>query len=470
MFSFSLSKEKSKKEIISKDKASKLSTKSILTSPNAWLLLFSQCVNIALISPELSPWMLTILVLIIVWQGLLLNRGVANNKQVPSLLLAFFAMAGCIAIIISAKGLGVLSSMVHLLCFSYVLKAFELKQRRDFYQLWLLGIFVLASALIFEQNLAFALVSVITIIINLAVLLQFFSGPKRLNNLLSQSSHKPSKKESLKESLQVIKTVTILVMQSMALTVVLFIVFPRLAPFWQVPLAKLATTGLSDTLQPGDIANLARSTKLAFRVDFTDSIIPRYSQLYWRAMTLENYDGRKWTRENKNKDNTVDESNQYLEENILTNSSLQKTAYQVIAQPSFQRYLFALAPAISVDSKLTGLSDYTWQAKEPINKSISYSLKSYLNAPLELDLSPVSAQVNLAYPINSNPKLEALAQQLRIKYADVEERTQVILNMIAQQNFFILCNRHYCQITVWISSFFLPNLVFVHIMQALLLF
>ena len=435
MFSFSPDNSNLKQVKNNKTKLADSSKKPVLNWSDAWLLWCSQCANIALISAELSTWMLAALTLCLAWQGLLLNKKVANNKQVPALLLAVFAVAGCIAIIISAKGLGVLSSMVHLLCFSYVLKAFELKQRRDFYQLWLLGVFVLASALIFKQNLAFALVSFLVLIINLAVLLQFFSGTKRLKQPFNHSSNKQTNKELLKQSLKVIKTVTVLVAQSMILAVVLFVVFPRLAPFWQVPLATSATTGLSDTVQPGDIANLARSTELAFRADFSGNTLPSYSQLYWRAMTLENYDGKKWTRAKQGRGNSNNEPNQYIDESTLTNLSLQTMEYQVIAEPSFQRYLFALAPAISTDTKLTLLSDYTWQAKEPINQSIRYLLKSYLKAPLEMELTSSSAKINLTYPINSNPKLEALAQQLRLDYESVEERSQAILNMINQQHF-----------------------------------
>ncbi len=454
MFSFFSKISKTKQ--LKKANSAHLPKKPILTWPNAWLLWFCQCTNIALISLELSAWMLSILALGLLWQALLLNKKVNNDKQISPLLLAFFSVAGCIAIIISAKGLGVLSSMVHLLCFSYVFKAFELKKRRDFYQLWLLGIFVLASALIFKQNLAFAIVSFIAFIINLSILLQFFTGTKLLNHAASPSSSKSLinssskllKKEAFKESLQVIKTVTILVTQSMVLAIVLFLVFPRLAPFWQVPLAKSAKTGLSDTVQPGDIASLARSTALAFRVDFAGSKIPSYSQLYWRAMTLENYDGRQWTRATKLRKKITDESYQALEEtlkaarketldeNNSTSTPWQTTDYQIIAEPSFQRYLFALAPATSVDTKLSALSDYTWQAKEPINQSINYALTSYLTAPLELELSDISADINLTYPINSNPKLEALALQLQLDYVNVEERSQAILNMIRQQNFF----------------------------------
>jgi hypothetical protein len=204
-----------------------------LTLKNARLLWLCQCLNVAVIALELSTWMQAILALLLVWQGLLLHKKKGNadkvihrkkqqthktNNQltkIPPLVLGVFALLGCAVIFITAKQVGLLASMVHLLCFSYVLKAFELKARRDFYQLFLLGLFVLASSLIFQQDLAFSLLTFLLLIVNLVVLLQFFTHAKSLGINF--------------------KVITILLGQSMILAIVLFVIFPRLSPFWQVP-------------------------------------------------------------------------------------------------------------------------------------------------------------------------------------------------------------------------------------------
>ncbi len=83
-------------------------------------------------------------------------------------------------------------------------------------------------------------------------------------------------------TLKQVKTTGVLFLQSLPLAIVLFIVFPKLPPFWKVPLAKSSTTGLSDSVQIGDIANLVGSDALAYRVDFGD-FNPAYRQLYWRT-------------------------------------------------------------------------------------------------------------------------------------------------------------------------------------------
>ncbi len=404
-----------------------------LSRKNAWLLWLCQCLNIAIIALELSTWMLAIISLSLAWQALLLHNSrdnikvtltkgenVKNNKKtkrVSPIILGVFALLGCLAIVINLKELGILASMIHLLCFSYVLKAFELKVRSDFYQLLLLGLFVLASSLIFRQDLVFSLVTLTLLVINLAVLLQFFSSEKAFTTN--------------------IKVVTIILGQSAVLAVVLFLVFPRLSPFWQVPPAKSAETGLSDTVKPGDIADLTRSNKLAFRADFGQQAIPQYSQLYWRAMVLEEYDGRQWT---KIKSTSSNLHKKPVNKGFRLNTNehnVSPLSYQVTVEPSFQKYLFALAPAVvsNENQDIKAKADYTFTRSKIITQAQSYRLTSYLSAPLSLELSQKSRNINVNYPQGSNPRLEQMALQLQHNYPDAQARAQAVLARINQQNY-----------------------------------
>ncbi|PKH87457.1 DUF3488 domain-containing protein [Colwellia sp. Bg11-28] len=424
-----------------------------LSRKNAWLLWLCQCLNIAVIALELSTWMLAIISLSLVWQALLLHQNrhrvkASNNKStgkypnrrqnndlnthhnrqrafnVAPILLGMFALLGCLAIAITAKEVGILTSMLHLLCFSYVLKAFELRARSDFYQLLLLGLFVLASSLIFRQDLAFTLITFILLVINLAVLLQLFSWEKTFATN--------------------IKVVAILLGQSTLLAVVLFLVFPRLSPFWQVPMAKSAETGLSDTVKPGDIANLTRSTKLAFRADFGRQKVPAYSQLYWRAMVLEDYDGQQWSRQKASRttpsNKAVSSDNSSSDKPLTFDASTTDVLplnYQVIVEPSYQKYLFALTPAVVAGDKsgINAQAGFTFRSTRIISQAKSYQLTSYLTAPLALELSQKSKQVNLRFPAGSNPRLEQFALQLQRNYADVQARAQAVLTFINKENY-----------------------------------
>ncbi|PKI17909.1 transglutaminase family protein [Colwellia sp. 12G3] len=420
----------------------KVNVSFCLSRKNAWLLWLCQCLNIAVIALELSTWMLAIISLSLAWQALLLHNSrdrVKTRKKVSTvkhlsqrqhnhhkkqqasivspIILGIFALLGCIAIAITAKEVGILASMVHLLCFSYVLKAFELKARRDFYQLLLLGLFVLASSLIFRQDLVFSFITLILLVINLSVLLHFFSSEKTFASN--------------------IKVMTVILGQSAILAVVLFLVFPRLSPFWQMPRAKSAETGLSDTVKPGDIANLSRSTKLAFRADFGQQAIPNYSQLYWRAMVLEDFDGRQWTRIKAAPKNSAKASASNTFSVNLNGSDIVPLNYQITVEPSFQKYLFALAPAIASNegNDIRAKSDYTLMSSKIITQAKSYQLSSFLSLPLALELSEHSRTVNLHYPEGSNPRLEQMALQLQHNYPEPQARAQAVLSRINQQNY-----------------------------------
>jgi len=386
------------------------SPKFQLSSKNTWLLWCSQLVNVSSLSVEISPWMLAIIALCLCWQALFNNvKDITKNKISPTIL-TIVAISGCVAIGITGSSVGVLLSMVHLITFAYVLKAFEIHQRKDFYQVFLLGLFLLASALIFKQNLVFSIFVVLALILNLMVLLHYFSSKR---TLFSSA-----------------KMVFIQLFQSLLLAIVLFLVFPRLSPFWQVPNANSAQTGLSDEVSPGDIANLALSNDLAFRADFNDGEIPSYSNLYWRAMTLENYDGRKWSREK------VDHKTPVSDKTFRPYITGKGITYSVIVEPSYQSWLFGLSVAISDDSKLRLIEDYTVQSRSVLGQISHYQLESYLQAPLDLTISDTKKLRNLSIIKGSNPRLEKLGLGLMQRYRDPIDRSNAVLALFKEQEYF----------------------------------
>jgi transglutaminase-like putative cysteine protease len=352
------------------------------------------------------------------WQALLIYNKPNNSKNhskpqffskkkvaISPMLLMLIAVCGCIAIAISARSLGVLLSMLHLFSFAYTLKAFEIKQRKGFYQFFLLGLFLLASALIFNQTLGFSLFIFCILIANLVVLHCVFSPTKTL--------------------FVASKTVSLLLLQSTILAVTLFIVFPRLSPLWQVPNINSAKTGLSDEVSPGDIASLALSSELAFRVDFKGEAMPSYSALYWRAMTLENFDGKKWTRRKEKEDSVF--------KPIITGNSI---AYDVMVEPSYQSWLFGLAVVTSNDAIVDSMSDYTLKSRNTLSQVTQYQVKSYLHSFMDLQISEKSKQRNLSIVKGSNPKLEKLGEQLKLQHDKPLDRAKMILQSFRESEYF----------------------------------
>jgi hypothetical protein len=54
-----------------------------------------------------------------------------------------------------------------------------------------------------------------------------------------------------------------------------------------------AQTGLSDSMEPGSISQLVQREDAAFSVVFSGQA-PAVSQMYWRIMILDDFDGRRW--------------------------------------------------------------------------------------------------------------------------------------------------------------------------------
>ena len=383
-----------------------------LSYENSWLLWSCQFVNLASLSLEISYWMLVILALFLCLQAFLLRTKVTFNKKItlPKTLIILFAISGSIAIALTAKNNGILISMVNLLTFAYMLKSFEIQKRKDFYQISLLGFFIIGSAFIFKQDLLFSILMLFALMLNFSLLL-------KMN--LSQTTLFSS-----------FKKVSALVLQSSILAIILFIIFPRLTPFWKVPNANSAKTGLSDEVSPGDIANLALSSNLAFRVDFKGSEIPRYSNLYWRAMTLENYDGRKWTR------GKYDNKTKLSEKSFKPNIQEKSITYDVIVEPSYQYWLYGLSVATSEDTNVRLNNDYTIRSLNIIGKTTQYQVKSYLQSPLDERISYSKKEQNLAIKKGSNPRLEQLAQELKLKYSSPIEISNAVLLKFNEQHYF----------------------------------
>ncbi len=385
-----------------------------ISTQNAWVLWLCQILTLSLLINELTGWMLAIIALCLCWRTLVFIKPTQKPHRI---LLLLIACSGCIAIAITGKQLGVLLSMLHLLCFAYALKSLEMNSRKDFYQIILLGIFILASVLIFSQSLLISLFVFCLLVLNLSILLTYFYPTKNIKKPLIKS--------------------TKMILQSIPLAIVLFIFFPRLAPFWEVPSSKSAQTGLSESVTPGAIASLARSSALAFRVKFLTDI-PQYNQLYWRAMVMDDFDGRTWKQSKKSHGLNRGKINKFSGD--IPKLIGDKTQYQVMLEPSYQHWLFSLAVVdknqlVSNQVDTLTLPNYTIKSRKPISQTSSYQVTSFTDSLLNSPLSFDERRTNLHIPVDNNPRLKAEGRRLQLKYTDDIERAQAILDIIREDDY-----------------------------------
>ena len=355
---------------------------------------------------ELQLWVYLILIMSVSWRILMHKRSIT---KVNRWLLLFLTISGCVVIAVTAREQGLLLSMIHLLCFAYALKLVELKTRKDFFQQTLIGLFLLASSLIFVQSLMFFIIFSLVFIINLATLKSYFTPSSTLIN---------SSTQSLKH-----------VLLSIPLAIALFFLFPKLSPFWEVPFAQSAKTGLSDNVTVGDIANLALSNELAFRVEFEDQV-PIFNQMYWRAVVMDQFDGQSWKKRQR-----LDRLPQARSFQHDINPDDSSVKYRVFAKPSYQKWLFGLDIATTQNKNILQKADFTLYSQNVVAQSMSYDVTSYIEAPLNITISENQMRQNLLLPVNSNPRLLAYAQTLRKEFQDNEQLIQSVLNQFNTQPF-----------------------------------
>lgn len=269
-----------------------------------------------------------------------------------------------------------LEAGVVLLIAAFILKLVEMSSRRDALVLIFLGFFAVVTSYLFEDSLLAGLYSLLPVTALLAAMIG-----------LQQSS-------LVTRPWPTVRLAGSLLLQAVPLMLVLFLFFPRLPPLWSLPQAgDRGTTGLADHMAPGDIARLGRSPELAFRVSFDGDIPPR-DQLYWRAVTFERFDGRRWSQSYAS----------HLPQEPEWQAVGEPLRYNVVMQPSGQPWLFALDVAQVAPGQAQLMTDFHLQRRQPVNQPLMYQVTSWLDARREAVRAPESLGRSLQLPERGNSR------------------------------------------------------------------
>ena len=209
-----------------------------------------------------------------------------------------------------------------------------------------------------------------------------------------------------------------LLVQGLPIAALLFVLFPRLpGPLWSMPEDSMATTGLSDSMEPGSIGALSQSDAVAFRVEFDDAVPPSHER-YWRGPVLDTFDGRRWSASDVRHVVRMPAAGEIPE--------AARVDYAVMLQPHRRRWLFALdmpaslprasdAPGASSPPLARLTHDGQLLADEPVSRVLFYRQSSLPGARLGSARAPAPATLALA---GRNPRSVALAARLRGESAD----------------------------------------------------
>ena len=368
-----------------------------------WILI-AQCLAVTPHLFYLPVWTALVWVVCALWRVQIYRMRAVYPGKLTKLLLALAGVAG---VFLSRGSIIGVEGGVALLVTAFMLKLIEMKTQRDALVVIFLGFFIVLTSYLFDDGLLAAIYSLLPLTALIAALIG-----------LQPSSRREQPKTTL-------KTASFLLLQAVPLMVLLFLFFPRLDPLWSLPQpSDKATTGLSDNMAPGDIAELSQSSALAFRASF-DGDIPEKNQLYWRALTMDYFDGRTWSHPPRRNDFQAPRWQPQGE----------RVDYRVIMQPTSQSWLFSLDVSATQQGDARQMHDYRLQRRGPINSAYQYRASAWLSAARDLQLTARDLQRNLQLPRQSNPAARQWAEQLSAQYSEPEQLVQAVLRHFNQAPF-----------------------------------
>ncbi|MDB5882777.1 MAG: putative rane protein [Ramlibacter sp.] len=284
---------------------------------------------------------------------------------------------------------------VTLIVMLLALKTLELRARRDIFVVFFLGFFTMLTNFFFSQSLATAAAMLVALLGLLTALV---------------NAHMPVGKPPLADAARTAAWMTLLGAPVMA---ALFVLFPRVGPLWGIPSdAMSGRSGLSATMQVGNLASLVLDQTIAMRVKFQGRVPPQ-SELYFRGPVMSSFDGREWRPLLRLGSRPFP----LLGAGAQLQVSGEPVRYEVTLEPSNRPWIMVLdaaatAPVVpGFETVMT--SELLWLANRPVTDLLRYRAESYTSYRHGPRTIAAVLPEYLDLPPGFNPRTLQMAAQMR---------------------------------------------------------
>jgi transglutaminase-like putative cysteine protease len=199
-----------------------------------------------------------------------------------------------------------------------------------------------------------------------------------------------------------------LLMIGLPLALATFWLFPRLAtPMWGVPERALARPGLSDSMRPSDWLDMMGDDTPVLRVRFFGAT-PAPDQMYWRNLTLSQFDGEEWTQPRWMRGLSAPPAR----------FAPRRWNYELEVEPTDRRQLTPLDLPLSAPPGSRLASDHSLRVDRTLTSLTRWRMTSAAAVDHEPQLNAALRQAALQLPPGFNPRTLALSRQWRLEAGD----------------------------------------------------
>ena len=361
--------------------------------------LFLLGVIAAVLAPHaghLPPWATGLTALMLLWRGQIAWR----QRPLPSrwwLLVVVAVYTGLTWL--TFRTLIGREAGITLLAVLMALKTMELRARRDAFVVFFLGFFLVLTQFLFSQSLLTAAWSLVSLwgLLAAVVLAQMPSTEVQGVPSIAIAARRAAGTTAL----------------GLPVMVLLFVLFPRIAPLWGVPTEAIGRTGLSNQLEFGAMNEIANDDSIAIRLKF-DGPPPPPDQRYFRGPVLTRFDGKTWRVPDARP------SQSWLRGRDELASSGPALRYEMTLEPLRIAVLplLEMSPG-AVGSELT-LPDLTlirgaelqWLLPRPITERLRLNTSAQLSWQAGLKRNRIQQATDMELPAGRNPRTLAWAQAL----------------------------------------------------------
>ena len=350
------------------------------------------------------PWWMTVCaVLLGIWRAGGAWRGWKLPGRYARYALAFLAFGVVLAAFRTVNGAEAAGALLLLLA---MLKLMEAKGLRDYFLLMVIAYFLGIDNFLYDQTIQLALYMLPAVgIATVAMLNIAHPDPERSLGTSARATAR-------------------FLLPALPIAAILFLLFPRISgPLWGFgSLKKAGVTGLSTSMSPGDLSQLAQSDDIAFHVKF-DGVAPPRGEMYWRALVLHDYDGTTWRSGNLPWRGQNDA--------VAVGAPVR---YHVTLEPNNLPVLYTLDLPESVPDDTFLSASYETETRGAITDRKLYDATSYPRARYGMDTPRWMLHRDLALP-PGDPKARALAEQWRESTKSPEQVVRDALEMFHKQPF-----------------------------------